>query len=844
MTLRKKYIAGIMFALTSAFGIVSCSNEDFSEHIGSSVLHPRVSVNSSTVGVDGSVSYNLAYPVPSVSEMNLKITNLQSGKQAYWESVDDYPEDNSYLPGRYLVETAFGDSITEGMECPYFYASATVDLSDGADLVLPLEARLRSTMLKVEFSESFLTMFSTFSAILHSQGGAYVNYPGSEHRYAYLHPGNISVQLNLEMPGSGKELRFEAAQLPEAKPGYAYIASVSAEMLPNGNPQITVSFDGTVSTDDSVTELSEQFINTTPPEVTCAGFTSSTPLEWIEGTTGTTPLTMSVSENQLESAILTTRSLTLCNQGWPTGIDLMQATPDCVAAMEALGLKISRQNGTLTLDYTEVLPRLRYDAEAQSTLFILEPKNKLQIVGTPAILEVVPLPVDLRVASVTDVVAGVNVGEILVESPTDQLSDNLELQAFASNKWVAMEIIGIESRGNGKYTVRYKAPDGTESLRARVVYCGITKAEFSINRVSPKFSIEVDAFALKAVVRVNAEDKALLPVITSMLTVYGNGAPLQQIDDDYANGIIVLGGLTASTNYSFTATVFANPSSADFCPAVNIRTEDITGLENGGFEDREKGFEYKDMPSGGRYSQSIVPIFNQQNRASYEVYVPEKWANTNSKTACMDARNINTWYVQPSVQIVEDAYAGTYAVLLQSVGWDVNGEPIPDYLQPNANYTQYSCNAPNIGHTATGRLFLGDYRFYSGFVTEHYDLGIGFGSRPTALNGFYKFVPSPSAPSDRGAVLVEVLGIDNGVEIVLGRTELQLRPAMTYTAFSAQISYPHFGVKATALRVMMASSIHYGSIAEETANVPVSKNLETSTAIGSRLWIDELSLSY
>ena len=101
-----------------------------------------------------------------------------------------------------------------------------------------------------------------------------------------------------------------------------------------------------------------------------------------------------------------------------------------------------------------------------------------------------------------------------------------------------------------------------------------------------------------------------------------------------------------------------------------------------------------------------------------------------------------------------------------------------------------------------------------------------------------------SDPSDRGVALVEVLGIYNNMEIVIARTELQLRPALTYTAFTVPLSYPHFGVKATRLRVMMASSSRYGSIAEESVRVPVSNNVEIAAALGSTLWVDELSLSY
>ena len=105
------YTSYLLILVTLAFGI-SCNNEDYAEHIGSALLHPQVSIDASAVAVDGSVSTNLVNPVPSVQQMGLKVTNMSTGREAQWKSVLDYPMDNSYLPGKYFVETAYGDSIT------------------------------------------------------------------------------------------------------------------------------------------------------------------------------------------------------------------------------------------------------------------------------------------------------------------------------------------------------------------------------------------------------------------------------------------------------------------------------------------------------------------------------------------------------------------------------------------------------------------------------------------------------------------------------------------------------------------------------------------------------------
>lgn len=821
-----------------------CSESEYVEYIGSGKFVPEISVDASVIGVDGVVTDALYAHVPTSADMSLRIVKPDSGREGFWKSVCDFAYDESFLPGDYIVETFYGDSIREGFECPYFYAVTRVHLNDGETLTVPLTAKLSSTMLNVRYTQAFRSYFSDFSAVLHSLDGAYVEYPEDEIRPVFLHPGNISLLLSLTMP-SGETVSFEAATIPGAQSGHIYEATIDVRTTTDGVPEIVVSFDSKIQSDDVIHALTPEFVLSPAPEITCVGFEPQCAVAWIEGDVQPQTFAMDVDSDNLQRLILSTRNYLLCKQGWPAGIDLLSATMEQLEAMERLGLRLIREAGKgITVDFTQVLPHLRYSSDMPSTLFTLEAVGLNSKSSLPKQFEVNILPVDLKLVEVTDIVVGIDKGEIVVESPTSQLRDNVVIKAFVGDKWEPLEISDIDSRGNSLYALQFSAPSGTGPVPVRVYYCGSLKSELTINRVQPDYSIEVDAYALKAMIRINAGDDSLKPLITSLLRVYGNDAVLPVIGIDKQNGYVEVGGLSPATAYKFTATVMKYPSNADFCAPVYANTEILANLENGGFEETEKNFEYKEMYSGGRYSQSIVEIFNQQNRRSFDVSVPTMWANINEKTACRQSSNINTWYVEPSVMTVPDAYEGAYAVKLQSVGWDINGERIPDYLQPYGHYTPYSCNVPNIAHKSAGRLFLGAYSFNSSLCTERFDDGIRFGSRPAALNGFYKFVPVATEPDDHGIVTVEVLGQYGGKETVISHARFLFRSAMTYTAFSVPLSYSHFGVKATKLRIMFASSMHFGSIAEESVNVPVSPDLELAASLGSSLWVDGLSLSY
>ncbi|MDE6651190.1 MAG: hypothetical protein K2K08_02165, partial [Paramuribaculum sp.] len=250
------------------------------------------------------------------------------------------------------------------------------------------------------------------------------------------------------------------------------------------------------------------------------------------------------------------------------------------------------------------------------------------------------------------------------------------------------------------------------------------------------------------------------------------------------------------------------------------------------------------MLSGGRYSQTIVEIFNMQNHADFRFRVPEVWANVNAKTYNLNSKKLNTWYVIPCVRTVEqeEAYAGSsFAVRIDNVAFDPDGEEIPDYLQESQPNVKYSRNIPNIKYKAVGKIFLGSYKWDSKTLSEVYNEGIAFSSRPSALNGFYRFVPVVPGSNQQGYVRVEVLSEDN---TVISKGEGYLTPAMGYTAFTVPLVYESFGTKAARIKVMVAASPEVGSVAHETEAIVTVGDPKTSTSIGSSLWIDELAFSY
>ena len=307
---------------------------------------------------------------------------------------------------------------------------------------------------------------------------------------------------------------------------------------------------------------------------------------------------------------------------------------------------------------------------------------------------------------------------------------------------------------------------------------------------------------------------------------------------------LTISGLKEVTDYHLLATLMQSVDNTGWTVPVTFTTESAGALHNGDFEEIEDCISYKNLASGGRYSQSFVEIFNQQNRSTLDLSAPKGWATTNAKTFCEKATNHNTWYLEPSVFTVSDVRSGAYAVKLTSVAWDIDGMAIPDYLQQSAPFKRYSEVVPDIAYRAAGKMYLGSYRFDPLTLEETYNEGTNFTSRPSALNGYYSYRCGNGMPGDRGLARIEMLGTVDGRTVTIARGEALLVPSEGYTAFSIPLDYEMFGVKATRLKIMFASSAHIGDIATESQTIITTPDVVSATSIGSQLWLDDINLSY
>lgn len=827
--------------------LASCSIGTESEFSGSALLVPAVRVDATIANVDASQVPSII-DIPQPDDFGLRLSSSDGLYVHTWDAVADYPDNEPLRVGAYFVETFHGEVGAEGFGCPYFYGGEAVMLSDGETESVEVVARMSNVAFEVDFSEALLRSFSDVSVVLHSKGGQYVEYRLEETRVVFMNPEPTDLILQMKT-ADGIVLNFKAASLEKVLPGCLYKVYFDLSESGNLDKVLTTVSDGQ-SVVEFTTELTAAFLSAEAPVVSAIGMPGHGAFELIEGTTPQNPVGVRLSGATASGVVLTCGAPSLVSRGCPTEIDLLSADESVLSRMKELGFEIIRnaEGGISEIYLTDVLGKLRCSQDGSKATFGIVATSPQGRMSVPLVLDFSIEPAQIRLVDISDILFGVNVARMKLLSDASDLRENLLIQTLdASNRWIDAVILDVEELPDGATAVSFQVPDGSSaSVPVRATYCGNEFMNTMLRRVSPDYSLEVDPFAMLAIVKLNVSDESLLEAVTANINIFLNGEPTALLGRTPEKGYIVVGGLKDNTTYRLSASLFTGASAYEnMSESVTFTTERAAALPNGGFEDvKRDALKYNSMPSGGRYSQNIVDIFNLQNYTSFDLFEPKSWAMTNKKTFNMAAKNHNTWYMQPSVYTTTESFDGAYAVVIQSVAYDLDGPEIKPYRQEGEPYVRYSRNIPEIAHRAAGKLFLGTYQFDATTQTEIYDDGITFSSRPTSLNGYYKFVPSVSNIYDQGYVEIEILGKVGGSELVIARGKRNLTATSSYAAFNVPLEYEMFGIKATKLKVLLSSSNKIGTIEEETLEVSTYSDPVTSTSIGSVLTVDGLTLSY
>ena len=816
---------------------------------------------------------------PALDSFALKIEKEDGSFSKTWDPVSSFDPMTNFATGSYNVSASFGALETEGFDCPYYYGETKVTVYDSETAEANIVATLANTMVSVHYTEAFKKYFSSYSTVIHSNGGAYVEFVQDESRIAYVRPGEISMELDLTKT-TGKNFKLNPASIPGAKPRTHYKINFDVNGGAVGDAKLVITFDETTVTEPVEINLSDDLINAPAPTVTAGGFDPAAGLQVMEGEVPANTVKMNlIAMAGFKEVTLTTVSDYLIGEGWPAEVDLVNATSVHKAVFERMGFDASSLWKNLdkmaVLDFNNLVSKIRPTGASSEHSFTVKVVDKFTKTSEAVTLKLTVTKVNLTLSNPRGLALGGT--EMTIDAAYNGKN-------FASNvKFVATDHYGklIEcpvkktvDNGDGTYTVTLTVPASNEPLKIKAVYKDICEsAPVTANRQEPQYTIavnEVDVWPNNATFSFDAIGLDV-KMLTDYAVVYvkegaGQYSKTASVVKDANQGRITVKGLKPGTQYGVKVAM-SDVAEPAFSNEITFTTEAAAAVPNGDFETIAQTVQMSNMNMSGRWSPTIAAPY-YQNTTSFTVSEPEGWASVNAKTCNNNAKNKNTWFVIPSTYATNlvwtgtcpgiavfggggsetpatyrnlKAQNGTHAMVVRNVAWDENGtDPVEDKSRGGSgNY--FSRNVPTIANRSAGKLFLGSYSYESG--VETYTEGAAFTSRPSALKGFYMYKNDSHDTAESGMVTVSILS----GETVIATGSASLRAAADYTEFNVPLTYSNKTMKATTLKIMIASSDHASAVqSEETAAIKTSNFVAKyeSSSYGAQLTVDNLTFIY
>lgn len=755
--------------------------------------------------------------------------------------------DAQFPVGAYSLEAYSGDIEEEGLGKPYFAGSTTFNVYDGEQAQPTLVAKLANTAVSVEYTEAFMNYFTAYSTEIHSSNGTnYITMPelttaGTESEWVYVKPGNVDINITVTKQ-NGVSGTVKAATIENALAATHYHVTIDANGGEVGNASITVTFDDATTLEPIEIDVSDDILVTPAPVLTAYGFTSGTPIEILEGDAADGTLKVNIlAQGEVASVKLNTSSPTPGLESLQGDVELLTATEAQKNALTTLGVTTtglwSAVGQVAEISFTNVLQNLKVVNGVSDHTFTITVVDKLNRTCEPVVLKIqAPKPV-LVISNPQDLAYQQTTAEFDFTYNGKDIQNKVKFQATnAGDDWEDCTYSSVVDNGGGSYHVVINIPLRSSDSKVRAIYNNTTSAEYTFKRKIELAAADYDVWATKATVSMSPA--AMRSQVTA---IYLNDVQKGTTFNDYSQ--FTFEGLTPGTQYTAKA-LLNNGTEA----SVTFTTEAANGVPNGDFETlKSDAISVTDMDMGGLWTRTQIGS-QIQNTQSFTVYEPEGWTTINSTTCDFNAANQNSWYVIPSTYATNVVWvgkcpgtgglgsgsetpstyenlvanSGSYAMVVRNVAWDSNGPEISLNKQTAAGTGDYYChNKPSsIANRSAGILSLD-----ADFVT-----------RPSALNGYYKYALDSQDAEEKAVVTVSIL---NG-STVLATGSVELGAAADYTTFNVPLTYTVTNKVATKVKINITSSNRANGSIKTTDRL----SKYEAASYGAILTVDNLTFSY
>lgn len=793
----------------------------------------------------------IAVPVPAQDEFSFSAVGEENGYVKHWTDIGNFSLRDRKIPvGNYVfsVRTADPDSASYGRQ-PVYGCEERAHISDSEETVVSLEAVVLNTVVTARFSDEVRSRFSCERLRVKSESGRYVEIATDGNEVAYVAPGTISAEFTLA-DGTGRSVTIQPVEMTGTQAGEHYEIRAELEDAADGRPVLQFVYDDASLAVPITVEAGDELFATEPPSFVTTGYTSGETVTLLESTFPGEPAVCTVNvPGGLKKLGMTVVSPTFAEESlWSRETDLVGIDADSLVCAGLLVTGNTEGSVRVTVDFSHFISLLRAGTQESATHYIILQAQDMagRVAAAPMQLIVVTTPVRLLLALPQAVGPDATEAVLPIRYNGGAFNKNVEIQAMVdgTEEWAIVEPREVKHVEDDLYEVTVPIPEGDVNTDFRASYSGGVRYSniVTLQRILPEYTVTCEAanvWSSKAdLIFTTTEPEKVVPYVSVYVKEEGgqwHPAVTERVPEENR---VTVSTLVPSTTYSVVVrSGMAEPQYLDFV------TEEALEIPNGSFEHLVEGIiSIPEIRCGGKYSNlsSWFPIYNM---TSIYVDEAESWASVNAKTCSTAfAETMNTWFLVPTTEIVDNASDGSKALRIRNAAWDIHGVEPPRDTRTDDVY--FSRNVPVLANRSAGKIFLGAYTFNAD-GTEVYTEGVSFTSRPTSLTGTYSYVQDIHDKNETGYVRIEVLSGPEGHEAIIGRGEGVLTPSTSYRTFTVPIDYQIRDRQATSLRVMISSS-NYASYSqqEESVRIKTTDYVEQGISTGAELLLDNLRLLY
>lgn len=806
--------------------------------------------------------------LPSVDDFVITLTNSKGlpVKQCTYKEFKDAIKTEKYAADIYTLTASLQgvdpdetvadnqDPSTNGFNCYYFEGSTTFTVIPNRETKVDLTAELKKSMVRVNFDQSFIDYVEEgFAAYVHnSNDNKLIPFVKDETKIAFIDPSTteLTTQFTTKVTGKEQTATVKIGDF-QAVAKTLHNITLAIDNSKNGFASLIVNFDETLdgNTDESI-DLTDDLYVTPAPEIECIGFANNSYNDISGGIAEGTTYSMRV--NALGG--LKTASLTITGKaiGGKETFDLFQATDVTTLTSGGIDVKNFTSGSQIaTVDFTNFVKQLTTDEKCTIMLEVSDQKDKTYIYndGQGNEIQGAKVTFDKKAValkilnedgtSYNNKIAYGSTQEVLYVEYNGNLSDLTFTASDGQPITLKSEVIGTRGLENKLYKFTLDRTFKCKNVTVTATYKGkeVGKKEIAVD-VPPYSITEDDAYNNYAYLKVVASNPTDLQTILDNLKIKGNGndltiASTEIMDATKGIGVVTLTNLTSGTPYTVTSSITSDITG--YNAYKDISTESETAIPNGTFTFTDRELKSSTLVVGGTYKYGI----EYTHHSYFSHALPTDWATINPKTAYETQSNKNTWSVVPS------SWLDNGQGFMQNVGYNNNGVSIAVDKWTFATYNRLAPSEDQLVKAA-GELFLGEYSFDG---TEHRTDGIKFESRPQSISFSYKYEP---INGDQGYAFIDIF--DKADNSIGDKQVIALDKSSESKPVSVDFEYSQFGKKAATLRISFKSSKHPTppiNIPKEdalneskTGNSDVGVNSYKAVATGSKLWVDNVSITY